>query len=491
MATEILISPIDQAAATPALPLQPAATAGSTRMWGWMATTARAVGGACLHVLESSATGTLIFTSVSLLLVWQQKKKTRRPARPLTRSMSIAMLQGGDKAMQRFKLCHDAIHDEAKLKAAVDDMRREIHMPQIDFAKLYACVGVVEISGKEKEAIELLEDALKRQKAEHTHEIHELELLLVEMNIYQGNYQKALNYPCMKADDISSADARVHLYQAVIYTMMNDEERARESYKKMREIRSGFHGQKFFKEGSSMSLDVADFDEFAKVAKRLVQEIQEAQSGTPAAKAQESQQKTDRSGQTDGKEIKDAHSGTTAAEAQKSQQKTDQSGKTDGQEVINAHSGKTAADAQESQQKTDQSGKTNGQEIKDAHSGKTAADAQKSQKKTDQSGKTDGQEIKDAHSGKTGADAQKSQQKTDRSGQTDGQEIKDAHSGTTAADAQKSQQKTDQSGKTDGQEIKDAHSGKTAADAQQSQQKADQLIGANGTVARGTGSATN
>lgn len=45
------------------------------------------------------------------------------------------------------------------------------------------------MSGKLKEAIELLEDALKKleeeKPSERTHEIHELELLLVEMNIYQ------------------------------------------------------------------------------------------------------------------------------------------------------------------------------------------------------------------------------------------------------------------------------------------------------------------
>ncbi|XP_074576244.1 uncharacterized protein LOC141832686 [Curcuma longa] len=299
MATEVLVYPIDHASVTPAA--KPAA--GSTRKSGWMATTARAVGGACLRVLESPAAGTLIITSVCLSLWWQHKKKKPPPvtqaapvtrAPPVTRSMSIAMLQGGDKAMQRFKLLHGASLDEAQLKATIDDMRRELEQPRIDFVKLYACVGVVEMSGKEKEVIKLLEDAIKNQraKAEHTHEIHELELLLVEMNIYQREYKKALSYSCLQSDDVSSADARVPLYRAVIHTMLNQQDEARKSYEKMREIRSGFHGQKFFKEGSSMLLDVADFNEFEEVVKRLKREIQDARAGTPAAKAEESKQTT-------------------------------------------------------------------------------------------------------------------------------------------------------------------------------------------------------
>lgn len=50
-------------------------------------------------------------------------------------------------------------------------------------------MGIVELSGKEKDAIELLEDALKKAKGQpacqHTHDVHELELLLVEMYIYK------------------------------------------------------------------------------------------------------------------------------------------------------------------------------------------------------------------------------------------------------------------------------------------------------------------
>lgn len=41
------------------------------------------------------------------------------------------------------------------------------------------------MNGKLKEAIKLLEDALKKRPSERAHDIHELELLLVEMNIYQ------------------------------------------------------------------------------------------------------------------------------------------------------------------------------------------------------------------------------------------------------------------------------------------------------------------
>ncbi|XP_074579626.1 uncharacterized protein LOC141836112 [Curcuma longa] len=301
MAAEICVSSVNRAATQQAaeLPPQFAATspAGSTGLLGWIAATARAVGGACLHLLKSPAGGALILTSVCLALAYKQKKArsstppTPPPRQPFARSMSLAMLQGGDKAMQRFKLIHHA--SPAELSTAVEDMRRELQQPRLDFVKLYANVGIVELSGKEKEAIELLEGALKKAKelqqtCEHTHEVHELELLLVEMYIYKGDYGKALSFPCLKREDVSSADARAPLYRAVIYILMNDEDgRAKESYEKWKEVWSLFHGNEFYQESSSMSLQVANFDEFTEMVKRLKLEIQQAHSAKPTAEGQD------------------------------------------------------------------------------------------------------------------------------------------------------------------------------------------------------------
>ncbi|XP_042381053.1 uncharacterized protein LOC121973759 [Zingiber officinale] len=293
MAEEIYVSSVDRPK-----PQQAAATepAGSTGLLGWIASTARAMGGACLHLLKSPAGGALILTSVCLALAYKQKKArsstppTPPPQQPrLARSMSLAMLQGGDKAMRRFKLIHRA--SPAELSTAVEDMRRELQQPLLDFVKLYANVGIIELSGKEKEAIELLEAALKKAKeqqaCEHTHEVHELELLLVEMYIYKGDYEKALSFQCLKREDVSSADARAPLYRAVIYILMNDKERAKKSYDMFKEVRSVFHGKKFFEESTSMSVQVSNFDEFTEMVEHLKLEIQQAHSAKPTAEGQD------------------------------------------------------------------------------------------------------------------------------------------------------------------------------------------------------------
>ncbi|KAG6511722.1 hypothetical protein ZIOFF_029799 [Zingiber officinale] len=178
--------------------------------------------------------------------------------------------------------------------AAPPRLRQTIRRNSRRVAGPQANVGIIELSGKEKEAIELLEAALKKAKeqqaCEHTHEAHELELLLVEMYIYKvrtGDYEKALSFQCLKREDVSSADARAPLYRAVIYILRNDKERAKKSYDMFKEVRSVFHGKKFFEESTSMSVQVSNFEEFAEMVEHLKLEIQQAHSAKPTAEGQD------------------------------------------------------------------------------------------------------------------------------------------------------------------------------------------------------------
>ncbi|KAG6516130.1 hypothetical protein ZIOFF_026579 [Zingiber officinale] len=204
-----------------------------------------------------------------------------------TRSLDVA----GDAARRRQGDAAVQAHPP-RLSRRAENSRR-VAGPQ-------ANVGIIELSGKEKEAIELLEAALKKAKeqqaCEHTHEVHELELLLVEMYIYKvrtGDYEKALSFQCLKREDVSSADARAPLsfcwarVQAVIYILMNDKERAKKSYDMFKEVRSVFHGKKFFEESTSMSVQVSNFDEFTEMVEHLKLEIQQAHSAKPTAEGQD------------------------------------------------------------------------------------------------------------------------------------------------------------------------------------------------------------
>ncbi|RWW05782.1 hypothetical protein GW17_00030930 [Ensete ventricosum] len=112
------------------------------------------------HLLAfSGAAGTLIFASVFLVLAYRRKKRlaTASPdvseetpatnhgvvgrANPvLYRSVSLAMLHGGEKAMQRLMDAHEACSDESKLSSALDEMRNELDKDRMDFNKLHAAV---------------------------------------------------------------------------------------------------------------------------------------------------------------------------------------------------------------------------------------------------------------------------------------------------------------------------------------------------------------
>ncbi|THU48335.1 hypothetical protein C4D60_Mb09t25150 [Musa balbisiana] len=230
------------------------------------------------HLLASpGAAGTLIFASVFLVLAYRRKKRSstagpvdsketpaasqgvvgqQSRANPaLYRSVSLAMLHGGEKAMQRLMDAHEACRDE------------------------------LEMSGKEKEAITMLQEALKKARTDQqTHKAYELEMLLVEMLIYEvpktlslsGEYDKALNLACLYSKDVSTADARVPLYQATVYAMKGETDRAKERYEKFKDIRKTYHGSKFYSTGSALHMTLPEFDRFEIVANNLKKTIWQA-----------------------------------------------------------------------------------------------------------------------------------------------------------------------------------------------------------------------
>ncbi|CAL9182985.1 unnamed protein product [Musa hybrid cultivar] len=289
-----------------------------------LASVARHVGGACLHVLASPGAGTLVFASVCLVLAYKHKKSKltasstaaaatipeapqQSPPTPVTpvlyRSVSFGMLYGGENAMQRIMHAHEARLDSTKLNKAVNDLSAELTNERTDFSKLNVLAASLEMSGREKEAIKMLEAALEKS-ANNKEEMHEIEMLLVEMLIYEhhlliflkdifeptlfrhickGDYVKALGYATLCGEDTSAADPRVPLYKAAIFALMGKKYRAKECYETFKEIQKNYNRLKFYKDGSTVHFVVPEFDQFMTIVNNIKKEIKDAHPTTTVA----------------------------------------------------------------------------------------------------------------------------------------------------------------------------------------------------------------
>ncbi|KAF3969098.1 hypothetical protein ACB098_05G125200 [Castanea mollissima] len=83
-------------------------------------------------------------------------------------------------------------------------------------------------SKKADEVVKELQEAYKFLKNDPEPAFY-VEMTLVEVLIYLGKYEEALECKCLKKPAIK-ADARVPLYKAIIYTLMNEKESARECW---------------------------------------------------------------------------------------------------------------------------------------------------------------------------------------------------------------------------------------------------------------------
>uniref|UniRef100_A0A6N2N6F1 Uncharacterized protein n=1 Tax=Salix viminalis TaxID=40686 RepID=A0A6N2N6F1_SALVM len=169
-----------------------------------------------------AATATVILTGIYIGWAYTKrssKKPKKKVRRVLTRSMSVGVLHGGKRALDRVVDYHRARADEASLEAAERQFKDLLKEALPDFVKLQSTGAKLEMSGKEAVAAETLEAHLKGIKKEgRSHEAYEIEMLLVEMHIYQREFKKALDCECLSHIEIS--DARRPVYKAIIYRML-------------------------------------------------------------------------------------------------------------------------------------------------------------------------------------------------------------------------------------------------------------------------------
>ncbi|XP_020577311.1 uncharacterized protein LOC110022610 [Phalaenopsis equestris] len=239
----------------------------------------------CLNILTRPSTvAPLLFTCICLALAYKTRSRAntalRRRRRDdahaesirpvLQRSMSIAVLHGGRLALQRIIAAQEARLSDAKLDQAEVEFQKLLKPVdgRMQFGKLQSVAGKLEMSGKEEVAVALLRKAMEKAKP---HEAHELDMLLVEMLIYKGDYDEALRCPCLYDEGIT--DARSALYKAVIYSL-KDDKKAEDYYKSFRETRNKLHWPDAPKEKTPLYDVVHDFNKFQTVVKNLKKEIE-------------------------------------------------------------------------------------------------------------------------------------------------------------------------------------------------------------------------
>ncbi|KAJ9135871.1 hypothetical protein P3X46_032997 [Hevea brasiliensis] len=186
------------------------------------------------------------------------------------RSMSMGALHGGKLAMERLTDYHQARADAASLNAAESELKVLLEEEQPDFKKLQSAVAKLEMSGKEAVAVGILESAVKKARMEEKpQEAYEIEMLLVEMLIYKGDYDKALKCECLSHEEIS--DARRPLYKAIIHIMLDSpKEEASKYWEEFTEVRTHFQSPPISQDDDQSHQAITNFNEFGKVVDQVL-----------------------------------------------------------------------------------------------------------------------------------------------------------------------------------------------------------------------------
>nr|XP_010925670.1 uncharacterized protein LOC105048155 [Elaeis guineensis] len=245
----------------------------------WIGAATKGVGSACFHALTGPAAGPLLFACICVALAYGTKRRRKRVV--FHRSVSIAALHGGDMALERILDAQEARVGQDTAENAANEMQKMLDKDpkDISYRALHRLAARLEMSGKEDDAIKMLQKKVQEtEKNKHPHEAHELQMLLVEMLIYKGDYQQALSCKCLNDEDIS--DARGPLYKAIIYSTMGDQQRARKCYEKFQEIRSRFHWFDCLEETPLYGV-VHNFNNFEKTVANLKKEIEHAKTKKP------------------------------------------------------------------------------------------------------------------------------------------------------------------------------------------------------------------
>ncbi|CAN4080211.1 unnamed protein product [Withania somnifera] len=187
--------------------------------------------------------------------------------------MTIGVLYGGELALQRLVDFHKAKVNLQVMDSAETKLDALLKEERPNFKKLQRCIAKMEMSGKETHAVMKLEAASREAYSKgKPHEAYEFDMLLVETLIYQGEFNKALSYKCLKDEFIK--DARRPLYKAIIYLSLGDSTMGEACWNKFTQIREELKRSRNLKDAQLLDIS-SDFLKFDTVVKALKKDIQE------------------------------------------------------------------------------------------------------------------------------------------------------------------------------------------------------------------------
>ncbi|KAG2689033.1 hypothetical protein I3760_09G121000 [Carya illinoinensis] len=222
----------------------------------------------------------VIFTGV--YVAWGYASRAFKNNQPvLSKSASIGMLHGGKPALKRLlDYCHTRA-DAMVLDEATNELKTALGDAYPDFCELKRAVENLEMSGEVGEAVTMLETAFREaRKQRKPQAAYEIEMSLVEMLIYKGDFEKALNCECLKDEEIT--DARRPLYKAIIYITLGNYEQAKKCWGDFQGIQRNLQWPPSLKESQvDTASSINDFKQFEKVVKFLKDDIHEAQKDIP------------------------------------------------------------------------------------------------------------------------------------------------------------------------------------------------------------------
>ncbi|ERN02442.1 hypothetical protein AMTR_s00096p00164340 [Amborella trichopoda] len=143
------------------------------------------------HILISLADLDAEETAITIHRGLEETGRKEKPKIKFQRSFSLTSLRGGRVAWERMQFAQEAIHDPKILADSKERFKKLLGQANPDMKQLQKEVSILEMSGEEDEAIEMLQEAMQRAKEDKKKEgpdlqlAHDLEMLVVEMLIYQ------------------------------------------------------------------------------------------------------------------------------------------------------------------------------------------------------------------------------------------------------------------------------------------------------------------
>ncbi|GMY37915.1 transmembrane protein [Fagus crenata] len=224
--------------------------------------------------MAATATPIIIY---GMYIAWGHASRVLKRSQPIfRRSMSMGVIHGGEPAFLRLKDYKEARANPTITVTAEEVLRSSLLKDHPDFLQLQSAVAKLEMTGREAEAVDILKKGYE-QAQKKPHEAYEIDMLLVEMLIYKGDFKEALNRKCFKNEEIS--DARRPLYKATIHIMLEDkDEKAKECWEEFTLIRENSHCHwqcQSSLENNQLNNLISEFEEFKQLANLLKKDIQE------------------------------------------------------------------------------------------------------------------------------------------------------------------------------------------------------------------------